>query len=68
MAKENFMHQKVNVDNINFFLIFFSTQATESVKALHAFREKLPAFKMKQDFLTSVSENQVISYYVSLEI
>nr|VDC89192.1 unnamed protein product [Brassica oleracea] len=35
-------------------------KATESVKALQAFREKLPAFKMKQGFLSSVSENQVL--------
>ncbi|KAF8091347.1 hypothetical protein N665_0447s0007 [Sinapis alba] len=35
-------------------------KATESVKALQAFREKLPAFKMKQGFLNSVSENQVL--------
>ncbi|CAH8264868.1 unnamed protein product [Arabidopsis lyrata] len=35
-------------------------KATESVKALHAFREKLPAFKMKEGFLNSVSENQVL--------
>ncbi|KAG2332690.1 hypothetical protein Bca52824_003870 [Brassica carinata] len=35
-------------------------KATESVKALQAFRAKLPAFKMKQGFLNSVSENQVL--------
>lgn len=58
------MHQREYVDsanNINFFLIV-SLQATESVKSLQAFREKLPAFKMKQGFLNSVSENQVICY------
>ncbi|KAL1211160.1 DExH-box ATP-dependent RNA helicase DExH1 [Cardamine amara subsp. amara] len=35
-------------------------KGTESVKALQAFREKLPAFKMKEGFLNSVSENQVL--------
>ncbi|XP_010505119.1 PREDICTED: DExH-box ATP-dependent RNA helicase DExH1 isoform X2 [Camelina sativa] len=35
-------------------------KATESVKALQAFREKLPAFRMKEGFLNSVSENQVL--------
>uniref|UniRef100_A0A1J3J5K1 RNA helicase n=1 Tax=Noccaea caerulescens TaxID=107243 RepID=A0A1J3J5K1_NOCCA len=35
-------------------------KATESVKALQAFREKLPAFKMKEGFLNSVSKNQVL--------
>ncbi|XP_010509536.1 PREDICTED: DExH-box ATP-dependent RNA helicase DExH1-like isoform X2 [Camelina sativa] len=35
-------------------------KATESVKALQAFREKLPAFRMKEGFLKSVSENQVL--------
>ncbi|ESQ52215.1 hypothetical protein EUTSA_v10016179mg [Eutrema salsugineum] len=35
-------------------------KATDSVKALQAFREKLPAFKMKKGFLNSVSENQVL--------
>ncbi|CAH8382009.1 unnamed protein product [Eruca vesicaria subsp. sativa] len=35
-------------------------KATESVKALQAFRDKLPAFKLKQSFLNSVSENQVL--------
>ncbi|CAA7020316.1 unnamed protein product [Microthlaspi erraticum] len=35
-------------------------KATDNVKALQAFREKLPAFKMKEEFLNSVSKNQVL--------
>ena len=34
-------------------------QASESVKAMQSFREKLPAFKMKSEFLKAVAENQV---------
>ncbi|XP_010552096.1 PREDICTED: DExH-box ATP-dependent RNA helicase DExH1 isoform X1 [Tarenaya hassleriana] len=35
-------------------------KASDSIKALQAFREKLPAFKMRDKFLKAVSENQVL--------
>lgn len=40
---------------------FFDTlaQASDGLKAMQSFREKLPAFKMKSEFLKAVAENQV---------
>ncbi|KAK0584564.1 hypothetical protein LWI29_015260 [Acer saccharum] len=35
-------------------------KANNSVKAMQSFREKLPAFKMKVEFLKAVAENQVL--------
>lgn len=35
-------------------------KASGSLKAMQSFREKLPAFKMKSDFLKAVAENQVL--------
>ncbi|KAL5739888.1 hypothetical protein ACOSQ2_029068 [Xanthoceras sorbifolium] len=35
-------------------------KASNSVKAIQSFREKLPAFKMKAEFLKAVAENQVL--------
>ncbi|XP_047330338.1 DExH-box ATP-dependent RNA helicase DExH1 isoform X2 [Impatiens glandulifera] len=35
-------------------------KASASVKAMQVFTEKLPAFKMKSEFLRAVSENQVL--------
>ncbi|GLT94813.1 hypothetical protein SLE2022_125340 [Rubroshorea leprosula] len=35
-------------------------KASKSVKAMQSFREKLPAFKVKADFLKAVAENQVL--------
>lgn len=34
-------------------------QATDNVKAMLSFRRKLPAFKMKEEFLKAVANNQV---------
>jgi hypothetical protein len=34
-------------------------QASSSVKEMQSFREKLPAFKMRTEFLKAVAENQV---------
>lgn len=34
-------------------------QTRDSVKEMKSFREKLPAFKMKSEFLKVVQENQV---------
>ncbi|VFQ94838.1 unnamed protein product [Cuscuta campestris] len=36
---------------------------TEDVKAMMLFREKLPAFKVKSEFLKAVAENQVLTDY-----
>lgn len=36
-------------------------QSSDSGKAMLFFREKLPAFKMKAEFLKAVAENQVLS-------
>ncbi|KAI3447410.1 hypothetical protein Pfo_004075 [Paulownia fortunei] len=36
------------------------TRESDSVKAMLAFREKLPAFKVKSEFLKAVAENQVL--------
>ncbi|XP_068342386.1 DExH-box ATP-dependent RNA helicase DExH1 isoform X1 [Pyrus communis] len=35
-------------------------KVSNSLKAMQSFREKLPAFKMKSEFLKAVSENQVL--------
>lgn len=35
-------------------------QTRDSVKEMKSFREKLPAFKMKSEFLKVVQENQVL--------
>ncbi|KAF7818860.1 DExH-box ATP-dependent RNA helicase DExH1 isoform X1 [Senna tora] len=35
-------------------------QASDSLKAMKSFREKLPAFKMKSEFLNAVQKNQVL--------
>ncbi|KAG5052412.1 hypothetical protein JHK87_004610 [Glycine soja] len=35
-------------------------QASDSLKEMKSFREKLPAFKMKSEFLKAVQENQVL--------
>lgn len=35
-------------------------KSTPSAKAMHSFREKLPAYKLKGDFLKHVSSNQVL--------
>ncbi|OWM79027.1 hypothetical protein CDL15_Pgr003198 [Punica granatum] len=35
-------------------------KARESLKAMQAFREKLPAFKMREEFLKAVAHNQVL--------
>ncbi|GMN39573.1 hypothetical protein TIFTF001_008810 [Ficus carica] len=35
-------------------------KASGSLKAMQSFREKLPAFKMKSEFLKAVAENQVL--------
>ncbi|KAK9170294.1 hypothetical protein Syun_002434 [Stephania yunnanensis] len=35
-------------------------KARDSLKAMQSFREKLPAFKMKTEFLKAVAENQVL--------
>lgn len=34
-------------------------QASDALKEMKSFREKLPAFKMKSEFLKAVSKNQV---------
>lgn len=34
-------------------------QATSTARAMQSFREKLPAYKMKEEFLRAVAENQV---------
>lgn len=39
-------------------------QASNNVKAMQSFREKLPAFKMKAEFLKAVAENQVLLCYI----
>lgn len=36
-------------------------QASDGGKAMLSFREKLPAFKMKAEFLKAVAENQVLT-------
>ncbi|KAK7268103.1 hypothetical protein RIF29_20790 [Crotalaria pallida] len=36
------------------------TQANDSLKEMKSFRQKLPAFKMKSEFLKAVQENQVL--------
>ncbi|XP_015577824.1 DExH-box ATP-dependent RNA helicase DExH1 isoform X2 [Ricinus communis] len=36
------------------------TMASDSLKEMQSFREKLPAFKMKGEFLKAVAENQVL--------
>lgn len=41
-------------------LIFLYMQVGNGVKAVQSFREKLPAFKMKAEFLKAVAENQVL--------
>lgn len=40
-------------------LVISHFQASRSVKEMQSFREKLPAFKMKTEFLKAVAENQV---------
>lgn len=35
-------------------------KASDSLRAIQSFREKLPAFKMKSEFLKAVAENQVL--------
>jgi len=40
-------------------------QASDSLKEMISFREKLPAFKMKSEFLKAVQENQVGRYFLS---
>ncbi|XP_042375797.1 DExH-box ATP-dependent RNA helicase DExH1-like isoform X1 [Zingiber officinale] len=37
-----------------------SKKASQSARAMLAFRERLPAYKMKDEFLTAVAENQVL--------
>ncbi|OMO68611.1 hypothetical protein COLO4_29548 [Corchorus olitorius] len=37
-----------------------NAKASNSVKVMQSFREKLPAFKVKADFLKAVTENQVL--------
>jgi ATP-dependent RNA helicase DHX36 len=37
-------------------------QASGAVKAMQAFREKLPAFKMKAELLQAVNNNQVFLF------
>ncbi|XP_074556601.1 DExH-box ATP-dependent RNA helicase DExH1 [Curcuma longa] len=37
-----------------------SKKASQSARAMLAFRERLPAYKMKDEFLTTVAENQVL--------
>lgn len=34
-------------------------QVSDSSRAMRSFREKLPAFKVKSEFLKAVAENQV---------
>jgi len=41
-------------------------QASDSLKEMKSFREKLPAFKMKSEFLKAVQENQVGRYFYLL--
>ncbi|KAL5545697.1 hypothetical protein UlMin_005384 [Ulmus minor] len=36
------------------------TKASDSLKTMQSFREKLPAFKMRSEFLKAVAENQVL--------
>lgn len=46
------------------FLSFVSCfQASNSVKELQSFRKKLPAYKVKGEFLNAVSENQVQIFF-----
>lgn len=40
-------------------LVVTYEQVSNGLKAMQSFREKLPAFKMKSEFLKAVSENQV---------
>lgn len=49
---------------ISFFLFFLviSMQVSNILKAMLAFREKLPAFNVKSEFLRAVSENQVCQF------
>ena len=53
-------------------LVVSHFQASSSVKEIQSFREKLPAFKMKTEFLKAVAENQVhfsfTSYLQSLSL
>ena len=41
-------------------------QPSDSLKEMKSFREKLPAFKMKSEFLKAVQENQVGRYFYLL--
>jgi len=41
-------------------------QASDSLKEMKSFREKLPAYKMKSEFLKAVQENQVGRYFLSI--
>jgi ATP-dependent RNA helicase DHX36 len=34
-------------------------QASDSLRAIQSFRKKLPAFKVRSEFLKAVAENQV---------
>ena len=50
-------------------LCIANMQASNSLKAIQSFREKLPAFKVKSKFLKAVAENQVrFSVCIKLKI
>lgn len=38
---------------------YYALQGSDGLKAMLAFREKLPAFKVKSEFLKAMTENQV---------
>lgn len=40
-------------------LCIANMQVSDSSRAMRSFREKLPAFKVKSEFLKAVAENQV---------
>ena len=40
-------------------IIVYYMQSSDSLRAIQSFREKLPAFKVRSEFLKAVAENQV---------
>lgn len=44
----------------------FYLQESDSVKAMLSFREKLPAFNVKSEFLSAVAANQVQFLYIGI--
>lgn len=44
----------------------FYLQESDSVKAMLSFREKLPAYNVKSEFLSAVAANQVPFLYIGI--